>query len=379
VSPTELKILLIQKAHEAGFPLASTIDLDLAEQDLSPQSIHTYRVRYSNWIKNGFSGAMTYLARGQARREQPTLILPDAKSLLCVALPYSARAAGAPSASTGPRYARYIRGRDYHEEISEKLESAMQHVQHEWLKHSPFAPLQWKICVDSSAVLERSWAALAGLGWIGKNTLLIHPQYGSYLFLGVVILSEKTDQGPQPLLNYCGNCTRCLTACPTQAFVQPGVLDATQCISYWTLEKRGELPISTTQKQKIGPWIAGCDICQEVCPFNQKATRKAEKQEAIDLSITDDKATLQKTWIDLLKETTLEYQTRVKHSALNRIKPAQFSRNLAILLSNALPGFSKAELDSLLPLIQHRFEIEIDSVAQQEWRELLVTITRYVR
>src|SRR5204862_3603488 len=141
-------------------------------------------------------------------------------SILVVALPYQKSPAGAPEPSRGPRYARYLKGADYHDTIAEKLEAVMKRV-------AAQAPeLRWKVCVDTSAELERSWAALAGLGWIGKNTLLIHPKLGSYLFLGEILLNSELDQGPAPLKDYCGNCERCLQGCPTRAFRGPRDLDA---------------------------------------------------------------------------------------------------------------------------------------------------------
>jgi epoxyqueuosine reductase len=173
------------------------------------------------------------------------------------------------------------------------------------------------------------------LGWIGKNTLLIHPHYGSYLFLAEVLINKKTGQGPHPIPNYCGNCTRCLNACPTQAFKGSHELDATRCISYWTLEKRGELQLSESDKAKMGTWVAGCDICQEVCPFNLKRS-KAELAGSDTLSSpVQDGATELKAWDELFSETEEDYRKRVKNSALNRVKPEEFKRNLRITYENA--------------------------------------------
>jgi len=196
--------------------------------------------------------------------------------------------------------------------------------------------LEWKVCVDTSAILERSWAALAGLGWIGKNTLLIHPQYGSYLFLAEVLINKKTGQGPKLLPNYCGNCTRCLDACPTQAFSSAGVLNSNRCVSYWTLEKRGELHLSEEDQKKMGTWVAGCVRCQEVCPFNTKPVRAAEK--ALPLSDQPAPSAVDlHDWQGLLNETEEAYKARVKNSALARVKPAQFRRNLEIVFRNLVP------------------------------------------
>src|SRR5690606_9214103 len=147
----------------------------------------------------------------------------------------------------------------------DRLEALMNRLSADWNSRLGLT-LEWKVCVDTSAVLERSWAALSGLGWIGKNTLLIHPQYGSYLFLAEVLLSVRTGEGPKPLKDYCGNCTRCLSACPTGA-LEPHWLKSQDCIAYLTLEKRGAWDKNEEFKRKMGTWVAGCDLCQEVCPF----------------------------------------------------------------------------------------------------------------
>jgi epoxyqueuosine reductase len=311
---------------------------------------------------------MEYLVRGRDRRADPTLLFSEAKSVLSVAIPYPKSPAGGTHPTEGPRYARYLQGKDYHLEITDKLQRLMLKAQSQWNTSLPEQELKWKVCVDTSAVLERSWAALAGLGWIGKNTLLIHPQYGSYLFLGEVLINQRTFQAPSPLPNYCGNCTRCLHACPTQALQKPNELNSNRCISYWTLEKKGELPISQGDKKKIGPWIAGCDICQEVCPFNIKPVKTALLNgETID----PENATSLRQWKELLEEEISFYKQRVKNSALSRVKPAQFSRNLAIALANS---FENAPLNSLisciqelLPLVQKRLDMETDEIARREW------------
>ncbi len=301
--------LLLDEAHAQGFPLAGALDLEKAQP-----FFEEHAQVFEKWTQAGFAGSMEYLLRKKEFRKDPKLLFPGAKSIFCVAQPYSAESV------SPPKYARYLRGRDYHLEIREKLETVMQKVVLKWSKE-----LEWKICVDTSALLERSWAALAGLGWIGKNTLLIHPQYGSYLCLGEVLLNQATGLGPKLLPNYCGNCTRCLKACPTEAFVKERVLDSRKCISYLTLEKRGPLKISENEKKKMGSWIAGCDICQEVCPFNTKAQKTAYPQE--------DPALLQ-DWEMLMNETEVEYKERVGSSALNRIKYSDFRRNLEIALGN---------------------------------------------
>jgi epoxyqueuosine reductase len=355
--------LLLEKAAQHDFPLSGGIDLDAVLE----KGFQEHVARFDTWLAQQFDGEMGYLRRGRDRRADPKQVFPKAQSVFCVAVPYWRQPLY--DSPTSPKYARYLRGPDYHRVIPERLEALLQEVQKEWPR-----PLEWKVCVDTSAVLERSWAAIVGLGWIGKNTTLIHPKYGSYLFLGAVLLSEKLDQGPNPLPNYCGNCTRCLDGCPTQAFTEPGKLDSRRCISYWTLEKRGEIGVDESDKKKMGTWIAGCDICQEVCPFNLKPAReKAENT----IHVSD--ATTLADWLGLLNETTEQYRERIKDSSLERIKPAQFSRNLAIALRNALElsakdtGADTGELQNplLLQAIEKRLTAETDGFAKSEWQATL--------
>jgi epoxyqueuosine reductase len=353
---------------------------------------------------------MEYLIRGRERRTDPRLVFPQAQSVLSVAIPYPRNPAGASSESIGPKYARYLQGQDYHLEIAEKLERVMNAAKVRWNAASavaidslkppsthankieiPLPELEWKICVDTSAVLERTWAARAGLGWIGKNTLLIHPQHGSYLFLAEVLINHKTGRGPALLPNLCGNCTRCLDSCPTNAIEQPGVLNSNSCIAYLTLEKRGELALDKMTQSKLGTWVAGCDVCQEVCPFNFKPTRK--EMEGSRAMPHSSNATLLNQWRDLLLETSEQYKERVRHSAMKRVKPAQFSRNLAITLKNALTSeLSKVnplnrtspeqhtaesgtrEIYALANLVQSRLENEKDGIAQAEWKKCLASV-----
>lgn len=366
--PIDLYSLLIESARAEGFPLAGALDLDLAAEALAP-----HVERYDRWIAQGNAGAMQYLERGRDRRADPRLVFPKAESVLCVAIPYPRRPGGAPSPGEGPRYARYIHGRDYHEEIAERLERAMRRA----AETAPELGLEWKVCVDTSAVLERSWAALAGLGWIGKNTLLIHPRLGSYLFLGEALINRKTGHGPSPLPDYCGSCTRCLRACPTGAIREPHWVDSNRCISYWTLEKRGELELPEADRRAIGPWIAGCDLCQEACPFNFKPVKQELASPAFPAASFGAEQVAE--WEALLREDLAEYRARVSASALSRVKPAQFSRNLAIALANAaLELGAKTEtadaeaekrhfLEVLLPHVGRRLQDEPDAAARAEW------------
>lgn len=365
---------LIQTAFHLGIPIAGSVDLSLMESEKNKAYFQEQLAKFDHWIASGYAGSMEYLVRGRDRRANPRLLFPETQSIFSVALPYSKKPAGAKSQAQGPRYARYLQGRDYHLSLSEKLEKLMLSIEPEWNEAHPQNPLKWKVCVDTSAVLERTWAALAGLGWIGKNTLLIHPKLGSYLFLGEVLINQKTGKPPSLLPNYCGHCTRCLEACPTQALSQESGLDSNRCISYFTLEKRGEIPISNSEKSKIGPWIAGCDICQEVCPFNFKPSRNSlNSNEESDFQ---ESATLLQEWVSLLSEDPISYRLRVKYSALNRVKPSQFSRNLALTLINSYEQI-KAQaphhfIRKLELLILQKLKAETDLVARSEWERCLV-------
>lgn len=340
-----LRDILVSCALEAGFPVAGTVDIERARLD---PHVHTY----DEWLARGYSGAMTYLVRGRDRRADPCLVFPEAKSVLTVLAPYDARPAGQMESRDGVRYARYIRSNDYHLEMAKRLEAAMRSAS----THHP--ELKWKVCVDTSAVLERTWAVLSGLGWIGKNGLLIHPQLGSYLFIGVVLLNQSMECEPTVLPNFCGNCTRCTSSCPTRAIIEPAIVDSRKCISYLTLEKRGSMEIDEETKRSMGCWVAGCDICQEVCPFNTKASKKPLEQPNGATSVSD--------WRSLLQETEAQYLQRIDNSSLDRIKPKQFSRNLAVALANALIAHPELTED-LRAEITRRREKETDPDARSEW------------
>ena len=282
---------------------------------------------------------MLYLVRGRDRRADPRLVYPKAQSILCVALPYPAQPAGSHSPGEGVRYARYTRGIDYHSRMPGMLEDCLESVRAKLLAHGE-PRLEWKVCVDTSALLERTWAALAGIGWIGKNGMLIHPKHGSYLLLGFALLDRKVENGPQPLPNFCGSCTRCLEGCPTQAFVAPTVVDAKKCISYWTLEKRGPLELDESQRRAMGNWVAGCDICQEVCPFNTKPTKAVT-----GLGAVEEGAAAVWRFDELLEESEESYRARIRDSSLNRVKPADFRRNLEIAIANSREESGKSRPD----------------------------------
>ncbi|TVQ78613.1 MAG: tRNA epoxyqueuosine(34) reductase QueG [Bradymonadales bacterium] len=213
--------------------------------------------QYQEWLRKYKGPQMQYLERRMEERLDPLRYFPKAKAILCFGLYYF------PGWAEGPvKVSNYSWGEDYHRVLKEKLQKT------ERALRDQFPELESKLCVDTAPVLEKFWAQRAGLGWQGKNTLLLHPRHGSSLFLGEILinLSPETFKRKPVMTDHCGSCRRCLDACPTDA-LQAYVLDAKKCISYWTLEHRTEFSDDTPNFHN---WIAGCDICQEVCPWNRK-------------------------------------------------------------------------------------------------------------
>lgn len=340
----------LQVQLKISFPHSGIVSYDKTKKEYLEQ----FNL-YQNWIDHGYFGNMDYLNRGSKRRQNPEELFPEIKSVLVVAIPYSPW----PKKQTDPlevEYSSYLNGADYHDSVFKKLNTFLLELK----KDHPH--LKWKTCVDTSAVLERTWGYLAGLGWIGKNTMLIHPQWGSYFFIGVAFLNAEITKEVTPLKNYCGHCSLCLQSCPTSAFVSDSVLDARKCISYLTLENRESF--LENEAKALGTKIAGCDICQQVCPFNHKKIKNSPLLEdkvvgAIEL----------KQILLLLKETEQEYRLRVKGSSLSRIKPHQFQRNLAAVLLNILESesFSINILNQIKDHLSVKVKLETEDKIKTLW------------
>ena len=220
--------------------------------------------RFRDWIAAGRHAGMDYLEKTAEARESPASLLPGARSVICLAASYPS---SAPIAPDGARIARSAVGADYHGTLRQRATR----VALEAFRRLA-GGFRYRVCVDSTPLAERSFAAAAGLGWIGKNGLLIDPENGSYLLLAE-ILTDLDLPPDDPIAERCGSCERCLKACPTGAFLEPGLLDASRCLAYWTIEHRGPLPDAV--KEKIGDNVFGCDICQEVCPWNPPLAARA--------------------------------------------------------------------------------------------------------
>jgi epoxyqueuosine reductase len=245
--------------------LARALGFDLA--GVAP-ALPSERTRFlADWLARGYGGELGYLARRADERIDPRRILPGARSLLCVALAYGGDESPAEApAPDRARVARYAKGDDYHDVLGARLRTLA-----DALPALAGRPVETLVYVDTGPILERAHGARAGLGFVGKNTCLIHPELGSWLFLGVALTDLALEPG-EPIGDHCGSCRACLDACPTGAFPEPYVLDATRCLAYATIELAGEFPPALRPAQD--GWVFGCDVCQEVCPWNTRPRRR---------------------------------------------------------------------------------------------------------
>lgn len=294
---------LKQKAAELGFELSG------AAPAVRPESYPAFL----DWLKKGYAGEMGYLDRRKEERGDPQALLPGAKSVFCVGLSYNPRPEHYPLLEKH-LISCYAWGRDYHEVLREKLEVLVQYLCGE------LAPgAKAKAYVDTGPVLERSYAEAAGLGWIGKNTLLLNKAFGSFLFLGE-ILTDVELAPDAPLENLCKTCTACMDACPTGALEEPGLLNAVKCISYLTLEHRSALP----EGAALHGYLAGCDLCQTACPYNTNAPAGREaafhpRPEVLEL-----------TREEAGRMTEADFKAFTRDSALERIKFQMWVRNTRV-------------------------------------------------
>jgi len=254
----ELTSQLKAEARELGFTLAGAC----------PAVTPTGASRLAEWLDRGYAGQMDYIAARREAYEHPRHVLDGVRSVLMLGLPYRTQEPVPPQQGQG-RISRYAWGEgDYHDEVHDRLKRLIA-----WLKER-IPEAQSRGVVDTAPLLEREFAQLAGLGWIGKHTLLINKPAGSYFFLAALLTDQELSYDEPFAADHCGTCRACLDACPTQAFPQPYVLDATRCISYLTIELRESIPEEL--RPGIGDWLFGCDVCQEVCPWNQRDATDAD-------------------------------------------------------------------------------------------------------
>jgi epoxyqueuosine reductase len=249
-------IAIKHRALELGFSAAG-----IARLDRNPHAADLDR-----WLAAGHAGTMTYLHRQAAKRKDPRMVMPGAKTAVVTLTNYFHGDRSPTSDSRTPRVAQYAWSSDYHDVLGERLERLATTIR----ERVPGCTT--RCYVDAGPVPERELAQLAGLGWIGKNMMLISPEIGSFTFIGVVLTDADLEADSPFEADRCGTCTRCLDACPTQAFVGPRDLDARACISYLTIEHRGEF--TEQQRAQLGAWVFGCDVCQDVCPWNVSFARE---------------------------------------------------------------------------------------------------------
>ena len=307
-----LSLRVKEEAQRLGFELVG----------ISPVKLPPHEESFAEWLRQGFSGQLEYMKRTKEIRRNPQRLVPWAVSIVSVGMNYYTPFSR-PAASPEPKgwISRYAWGDDYHHLIKDKLESLLDSI-----RRICNSPVEGKAFVDSGPVLEREFAGIAGIGWIGKNTHLISPQNGSWFFLGELFLSIALAYD-RPIRDRCGKCDLCLKACPTGAFVGPYVLDARRCISYLTIELKGFVPLQL--RPLIGNHIFGCDICQEICPYNVKARPTMERAYAPreGLHAPD--------LIPLLSLDEEEFRRRFRGSPILRAKRKGLLRNVAVALGNA--------------------------------------------
>jgi epoxyqueuosine reductase len=307
----QLAALVKQRARELGFDLAG----------IAPADASRYRNYLRDWLDDGQQGTMEYLARRFDERTDLAAYLPEAKSVICVAINYHVTLDDLPEEGRAyhGKIARYALGDDYHEHMKSRL-----HALADWMREqSPQAIT--RACVDTAPVMEKELAARAGVGWQGKNTCILNENIGSWLLLGEIVTTLDLPHD-EPAVDRCGTCTKCIDACPTQAITAPYQLDARKCISYLTIEHRDEIPGDLASQ--FGDWVYGCDICQDVCPWNKRAPEAADpalqprfKTGTIDLR-------------DVLRWEPQEYQTTLRGSAMKRVKLPMLQRNARIILQS---------------------------------------------
>lgn len=361
-------------AHDLGFALVGFAPADPLEG----------AQLYARWLALGYAGEMEYLKRHLDRRRDPRTLVPGARSVICVGMPYYQPEARPPDPLSGS-LACYARGDDYHDIVKARLADLWRGV-----VEAAGGGAQGRYYVDTAPVLERELACRAGLGWRGKNTCLINTRQGSYFFLGEII-TDLVLQYDRPAADRCGTCTRCLVACPTEALPEAYLLDSRRCLSYLTIEHRGSIPLDL--RPRLGNRILGCDVCQDVCPWNRRVNRAPEP--AFGAREGLDPASL----IELLGLDAEAFSARFRRHPAKRPKRRGLLRNVAVALGNsgcrdAVPHLVHALTDAE-PLIRghaawalgqlggtearqglsHALELESDEEVIQEIQATLKTPT----
>jgi epoxyqueuosine reductase len=313
------------KAVELGFDLCG----------IAPAERFPELAFFREWLDRGYAGEMSYLPRSAERRADVREVVPGARSVIVTGTLYNTVAPYEDDAPPGTALiSRYAWGDDYHDVLKHRLDALV-----EWMRAESRDPFEARAYVDTGPVQERVYAQYAGLGWIGKNTCLINPAIGSWLFLAEIICTLPLDPD-QPGVDQCGACTRCLEACPTDALVAPGVLDATRCLSYLTIELKQGMPVEL--RPALGTHVYGCDVCQDVCPYNQGAPQSHahewQPRRGLDLPAL----------VDLWRLPDADLRRLIKGSPMTRAKLTGLRRNLAVALGNSGANSGNPEARAVL-------------------------------
>ena len=295
-----------QKAKELGFFFCGISNADFLAEEAK---------QLDNWLKLGYHGKMNYMENHYDKRLDPRLLVDDAKSVVSLLLNYYTE--DEQTDPKAPKISKYAYGKDYHFIIKDKLKEFYQFIQDE------IGEVGGRVFVDSAPVMDKAWAKKSGLGWMGKNANIINPKHGSFFFIAEMILDLELEPDG-PIKDYCGTCTQCIDECPTDAIVEPYVIDGSKCISYLTIELKDEI-MPSEFKGKMDNWVFGCDICQSVCPWNRFSKPHSEPwfnphEDLLKMSKHD--------WDDLTEEV---FQELFRKSAVKRTKFPGLIRNISSL------------------------------------------------
>lgn len=317
------------QAYGLGFDIVGIASLGPAES--APH--------FNEWLANGYAGEMAYLERGSVKRQNSGSPFPGTTSAVVVAMNYGGREPSGP-------IARYARGDDYHNVMEDRLDAL-----HAWISEVEGRRVPGKAYVDTGPLLERDLAQRAGIGWVGKNTNLINPGLGSFFFIGALLLDLELNADPPFGADRCGTCSRCLDACPTDAFVAPRILDARRCISYLTIEQKGVIPEEF--RESVGELVYGCDICQDVCPWNHKFSR-----ELVEPALKHTEALRNPDLRKMIALDDDEFRTVFRRSPIKRTKRRGLARNVAVAMGNSGDA-------SYLPALRSRQTAENDAMVAE--------------
>lgn len=349
-TPAELTTALKAEARRLGFELAGACPA------VSPPGLERFR----QWLADGYAGQMHYLATRAEAYEHPRHVLDGARSLLMLAMNYRT-AEPTPTGAGQGRVSRYAWGLDYHDHLHQRLQQLADYHRH----LAPEATVRG--IVDTAPLLEREFAQLAGLGWIGKNTLLLNRPMGSWFFLAALVTSAELEYDPPNVENCCGACQACLEACPTGALVEPYRLDARRCLSYLTIELREAVP--TDLRGAVDDWFFGCDVCQQVCPWNRRAPS------SLEASFRPQAGSNPVALAELFELDEAGFRQRFRHTPFWRAKRRGLLRNAALVLGNhptpaALPALVQG-LNAPEPLVRGACAWALRQLATAAAREAL--------